>query len=137
MDLREIQALIAELAREQTPVASKTIEVPTVTAVGDGFVEKLMKRTLRLIPALAWMVCAPGARAAELNVYAAASLTDALKELSVNYEKQTGDKLVFNLGASSTLARYRVGSVTLCEKRNTIFCLPNNCCRAQQTCQGA
>ena len=45
------------------------------------------------------------ATSAELNVYAAASLADVLKEISVNYEKQTGDKLVFNLGASSTLAR--------------------------------
>ena len=49
--------------------------------------------------------CAAITRADELNIYAAASLTDALKEISVDYEKQTGDKLVFNLGASSTLAR--------------------------------
>ncbi|MGC3961678.1 MAG: molybdate ABC transporter substrate-binding protein [Verrucomicrobiota bacterium] len=43
--------------------------------------------------------------AAEINIFAAASLTDSLKEVAANYEKQTGDKLVFNLGASSTLAR--------------------------------
>src|SRR6267143_5850963 len=43
--------------------------------------------------------------AAELTVYAAASLTDALKEIAVAYEKQSGDKLQFNFGASSTLAR--------------------------------
>ena len=38
-------------------------------------------------------------------VFAAASLTDALKDIAATYEKGTGDKLVFNLGASSMLAR--------------------------------
>ena len=64
-----------------------------------------MKKTLWLVVVVAWMVGLSAASAGELNVYAAASLSDALKELSVNYEKQTGDRLVFNLGASSTLAR--------------------------------
>lgn len=45
------------------------------------------------------------ARAAELQVFAAASLTEALKEIAPGYEKATGDRLVLNLGASSTLAR--------------------------------
>jgi molybdate transport system substrate-binding protein len=45
------------------------------------------------------------ANAAEVNVYAAASLTDALKEIAVNYEQQSSDKIVFNFGASSLLAR--------------------------------
>ncbi len=43
--------------------------------------------------------------AAEINVYAASSLTDALKEIGPAYEKESGDKLVFNFAASSTLAR--------------------------------
>lgn len=43
--------------------------------------------------------------AAELNVFAAASLTDALQEIAPSYEASTGDKIVLNLGASSTLAR--------------------------------
>jgi len=43
--------------------------------------------------------------AVELNVFAAASLTDALKEIGGAYEKQSGDKISFNLGASSLLAR--------------------------------
>lgn len=43
--------------------------------------------------------------AAELNVSAAASLTDALQEIKANYEKSGGDTIVLNLGASSTLAR--------------------------------
>ena len=44
-------------------------------------------------------------QAAELTVFAAASLTDSLKEIAANYEKQSGDKITFNFGASSTLAR--------------------------------
>jgi len=45
------------------------------------------------------------ARAATINVFAAASLTESLKEIATAYEKQTGDKVVFNFGASSFLAR--------------------------------
>jgi molybdenum ABC transporter molybdate-binding protein len=45
------------------------------------------------------------AHAVELNVSAASSLTDALKELAANYEKEAGDRIVFNFGASSLLAR--------------------------------
>jgi molybdate transport system substrate-binding protein len=48
-------------------------------------------------------VAAP--RPVELNVFAAASLTDALKEVASGYEDKTGDKIVFNFGASSLLAR--------------------------------
>jgi molybdate transport system substrate-binding protein len=43
--------------------------------------------------------------AAEVNVYAAASLTDVMKEIAANYEKESTDKIVFNFGASSLLAR--------------------------------
>src|SRR5690242_3221387 len=42
---------------------------------------------------------------ATVNVFAAASLTDSLKEISAAYEKQSGDKIAFNFAASSTLAR--------------------------------
>ena len=45
------------------------------------------------------------ARAGELTVFAAASLSDALKEIAVIYQKQSGDRVVFNFGASSVLAR--------------------------------
>ena len=48
---------------------------------------------------------APQAKAAEIQVYAAASLTDALKEIASVYEKSSGDNLVFNFSASSFLAR--------------------------------
>ena len=43
--------------------------------------------------------------AAELTVHAAASLTEAMKEIGSAYEKESGDKLQYNFGASSTLAR--------------------------------
>ena len=46
----------------------------------------------------------PG-RAAQVTVFAAASLTDSLKEIAIGYEKKSGDRILFNLGASSTLAR--------------------------------
>jgi molybdate transport system substrate-binding protein len=42
---------------------------------------------------------------AEVNVYAAASLTDVMKEIAFAYEKESGDKILFNFGASSLLAR--------------------------------
>jgi molybdate transport system substrate-binding protein len=41
----------------------------------------------------------------ELNVFAAASLTDVLKEICRDYPKQTGTKVIFNFAPSSTLAR--------------------------------
>jgi len=44
-------------------------------------------------------------RAEDINVFAAASLSDALKEMAPAYEKASGDKLVFNFAASSLLAR--------------------------------
>lgn len=43
--------------------------------------------------------------AAEVNVFGAASLTDALQECAADYERRTGVTIVLNLGASSTLAR--------------------------------
>ena len=44
-------------------------------------------------------------RGEEVTVFAAASLTDALQEIGRSYEVSTGDKVVFNLGASNDLAR--------------------------------
>ena len=48
---------------------------------------------------------APANDVAEVTVFAAASLTDALKELASGWEKSGGEKVVFNFAASSTLAR--------------------------------
>lgn len=59
---------------------------------------------LFLIFALAAGACNQ-AVAADVTVFAAASLTDALKVVAADYEKTSGDKIIFNFGASSTLAR--------------------------------
>ncbi|HEV8434524.1 MAG TPA: molybdate ABC transporter substrate-binding protein [Thermoanaerobaculia bacterium] len=60
----------------------------------------------RLLIALALATfLSTGGHAATLHVSAAASLTDVLQELAPIYEKRTGDTLLFNLGASSMLAR--------------------------------
>lgn len=56
-----------------------------------------------VITALCWTIAS--ATAADVTVFAAASLTDSLKEVAASYEKETGDRVTFNLGASSTLAR--------------------------------
>ena len=42
-------------------------------------------------------------KAGEIEVFAAASLTDALKEIAATYEKSSGDKIIFNFAASNTL----------------------------------
>ena len=44
-------------------------------------------------------------RAADLAVFAAASLTDAMKELASAYESKSGNKLLFNFSGSNALAR--------------------------------
>lgn len=41
--------------------------------------------------------------AGDVEVFAASSLTDALKEIAATYEKETGDKVIFNFAASSVL----------------------------------
>src|SRR5271169_2590073 len=63
--------------------------------------EGLMRRLVALAFFLAF---SSHVLAEEVMVFAAVSLTDALKEVAVAYEKRSGDKLLFNLGASSMLA---------------------------------
>jgi molybdate transport system substrate-binding protein len=66
-----------------------------------------MKGTRIATLLLAFLLAASAGRlaAAELNVSAAASLTDALQEIKSRYEGTSGDRILLNLGASSTLAR--------------------------------
>ncbi len=54
---------------------------------------------------LAVLIGVAPARATELTVFAAASLTDAMKAIGAAYEKQTGVRVACNFGASSLLAR--------------------------------
>jgi molybdate transport system substrate-binding protein len=58
-----------------------------------------------LIVAVWLAVVALPSRAGEITVFAAASLTDSLRQAAAHYEKDSGDKIIFNFGASSTLAR--------------------------------
>ncbi len=58
----------------------------------------------RLLLALAALTAGLALRAADLNVFAAASLSDALREIARTYESAGGDRVRLNLGASSTLA---------------------------------
>jgi molybdate transport system substrate-binding protein len=46
-----------------------------------------------------------GTQGTEVTVFAAASLTDALREIGKHYEKQSADKVLFNFAASSMLDR--------------------------------
>ena len=64
-----------------------------------------MKTLPKLLLIAVLALFAGGAGAAELNVAAAASLTDALQEIKTAYESSGGDTIVLNLGASSALAR--------------------------------
>jgi molybdate transport system substrate-binding protein len=54
---------------------------------------------------LAALLAAVPARAEEVLVFAAASLTDVLKELGGFFATRTGDRVTFSFGASSDLAR--------------------------------
>src|SRR5947209_6251348 len=64
---------------------------------------------LTLLALAAWTAAAvpaaPAPAPADITVFAAASLTDALQEIAAAYEKATGDKVTFNFAASSALAR--------------------------------
>ena len=58
----------------------------------------------RLLFALALLALASAVRAGEVTVFAATSLSDAMNELAALQQKNTGDTVRINLGASSTLA---------------------------------
>jgi molybdate transport system substrate-binding protein len=66
--------------------------------------KKFILRNCTLAIALTFLT-ALSSHAADLTIFAAASLSDALTEISKTYESKSGDKLHFNFGASSTLAR--------------------------------
>lgn len=74
-----------------------------------------MRSWMRLVPVLVLGLLAPArpagaAEPTELQVYAAASLRDVLAELAPALERATGARAVFNLGASSDLARQIVAA---------------------------
>ena len=62
-------------------------------------------RSLKTLVAGVLVLASLSLRAAEITVFAAASLTDSLKSIASVYERQSGARIVFNFGASSMLAR--------------------------------
>ena len=62
-------------------------------------------RSLAVAALIAGGLVARPARAEEVLVFSAASLTDALKEVGRGFEAATGHTVAFNFGASSDLAR--------------------------------
>lgn len=51
------------------------------------------------------LISVPATTAAGITVSAAASLTDVLREIATEYQREHGDVIAFNFGASSILAR--------------------------------
>jgi molybdate transport system substrate-binding protein len=64
-----------------------------------------MRATALLLTLVALLASPVLARAEEILVFAAASLTDALKEIGHAYEAKSSDRVVFSFGASNDLAR--------------------------------
>ncbi len=65
----------------------------------------MKKRFFQSMAWLAVMLAVLPGRAADITVFAAASLTDSVKQIADDYTKATGQRALFNFGASSTLAR--------------------------------
>src|SRR5688500_6932033 len=63
------------------------------------------RRTFLAAVAAAIAAAALPARADEVSVFAAASLTDALEEAAKGFETATGHTVSFNFGGSNDLAR--------------------------------
>ncbi len=66
-----------------------------------------MKRVLfALLTGIALVAGMPShALAAQVTVFAAASLTDSLKQIAADYKQSSGDEIIFNFAASGVLAR--------------------------------
>jgi molybdate transport system substrate-binding protein len=64
-----------------------------------------MKQFLHTITMAGLLAVAATARSADVTVFAAASLTDSLKQIAADYQKEAGRTVTFNFEASSILAR--------------------------------
>jgi molybdate transport system substrate-binding protein len=62
-------------------------------------------KTRAVLSSLVALVTCLSVRAGQLQVFAAASLTDALTKIAPAYEASSGEKLQFNFAASNALAR--------------------------------
>lgn len=59
----------------------------------------------RLVALLSLLLVSSTLLAGDVRVFAAASLSDALREIASRYEQRSGDRIVFNFAGSSLLAR--------------------------------
>ena len=75
------------------------------TAVRTNEKQTGMTRFLATLVAASIGLAGLAAWSAEVTVFAAASLSDSLKQIGSDYGKQTGDRINFNFAASSLLAR--------------------------------
>lgn len=64
-----------------------------------------MKKLIFASVMVVGLTVALAVQAADITVFAAASLTDSMKAIAAGYEQSSGDKVIFNFGASSTLER--------------------------------
>jgi molybdate transport system substrate-binding protein len=65
----------------------------------------LHSRVLLFRIVIVWLAFAAPVSGEEVAVYAAVSLSEALKEVAHGFESETGNKVVLNLGGSNDLAR--------------------------------
>jgi molybdate transport system substrate-binding protein len=80
-------------------------ELDGLSTVEARYIVMSITNFLKAVPALTILWAGAAVHAATLTVFAAASLTDGLREIGRNYEQATGDKIEFNFAASSILAR--------------------------------
>jgi molybdate transport system substrate-binding protein len=66
---------------------------------------KLIRGFMLFVFTFSLLLHSLGSHAAEVSVFAAASLTESLQTIAAQYQRETGDKPVFNFGASSFLER--------------------------------
>ncbi|MGH8022882.1 MAG: molybdate ABC transporter substrate-binding protein, partial [Limisphaerales bacterium] len=64
-----------------------------------------MKQFIHILTMACLVATATVAGSADVTVFAAASLTDSLKQIAADYHQKTGGTVVFNFEASSVLAR--------------------------------
>jgi len=66
---------------------------------------RVSRRRLGIFCVACWLLAAPAARADDLLVFAAASLTNALDDAAHAFEAQSGDKIAISYASSSALAK--------------------------------
>jgi molybdate transport system substrate-binding protein len=84
--------------------ARKPRNANSANAEAAGGVAAILMNLRAALVSLSLMLVASVSMAGEVVVSAAASLSDALRDVAAKYEKRTGDHVVLNFGASGALA---------------------------------